>query len=205
MRLLIAILLTAAPLFAVDSLAVFGSQWDVPTASDWKVVSEGGDQILELLNLRGPIPGPRRPVQFALHQGPGFGNVKIELAMRPRARSLLIVFCYRDAAHFNYAHLSTDSGSKQPMHNGIFHVFGGERVRISSQSGPSAFGQTSHWYHVVLDHDEKSGRVHVTVDGRHIPALHGVDLSLTSGKIGLGSFDEVGDFKNVKIIGTTGQ
>jgi hypothetical protein len=43
----------------------------------------------------------------------------------------------------------------------------------------------------------------VTVDGKAIPALHAVDLSLTSGKVGLGSFDETGDFKNVRISGSS--
>jgi hypothetical protein len=31
-----------------------------------------------------------------------------------------------------------------------------------------------------------------------------VDLSLKEGRIGIGSFDEVGDFKNVKIEGRPG-
>jgi hypothetical protein len=207
MKTLIAILLAASPLIGGDTIAAFDHQWMVPVGSDWKVTGEGGDQILELLTPRGPLPGPRRPIQFAVAQTPDFGNVNVELDMRPRSRSLVIVFSYRDAAHFDYAHLSIDTGLKQPVHNGIFHVFGGERVRISSQAGPPAFPETNHWYHVVLKHEEKSSSVQVAVDGRDIPALRGVDLSLTSGKIGLGSFDEVGDFKNVKITGeaSTGQ
>jgi hypothetical protein len=51
-------------------------------------------------------------------------------------------------------------------------------------------------------YDGKSGAVQVTVDGRRpIPALHAIDLSLSSGRVGIGSFDETGDFKNVKIQG----
>jgi hypothetical protein len=37
------------------------------------------------------------------------------------------------------------------------------------------------------------------VDGQPVPALHAVDLSLREGRLGIGSFDETGDFKNVKI------
>ena len=119
--------------------------------------------------------------------------------MKPRLGSLLLVFSYRDAAHFNYAHLSVDNGVSQPNHNGIFHVYGGERVRISSQLGPAAFASLGRWYHVQLVYNGDSGEVQVSVDSREIPALQAVDRSLNGGKIGIGSFDETGDFKNVKI------
>ena len=87
------------------------------------------------------------------------------------------------------------------MHNGIFHVYGGERVRISPQSGPPAFPEINRWYHVKLVQDGTTGLVDVTMDGKLVPALHAVDLSLPTGKVGIGSFDETGDFKNVKISG----
>jgi len=183
------------------TLSVFGYQWHVFNPADWKVSTENGTPVLELNTPREPLPGPRRPMQFAIAQTPDFSHVTVEADVRPRRRSLVIVFAYRDPAHFDYAHLSTDTGLKQPVHNGIFHVFGGERVRISSQEGPAAFPATNHWYHVVLTYDGPSGEVHVTVDGKAVPALHAVDLSLHSGKVGLGSFDEVGDFKMVKITG----
>ncbi len=189
----------ASTLLAAGTLSVFDHRWDVVNPSDWKIESQNGSPVLELLTPRGPLPGPRRPIQFALAQTKDLNRVKIELDMRPRALSLIIVFAYRDPAHFDYAHLSTDTAIKQPHHNGVFHVFDGERVRISSVAGRAAFPQTNHWYHVVLNYDGEKGSVNVSVDGIDIPALHAVDLSLSSGKVGLGSFDEVGDFKNVKI------
>ncbi len=88
------------------------------------------------------------------------------------------------------------------MHNGIFHVYGGERVRISAERGPAAFATSGRWYHVRLVHDSTAGTVEVTVDGRAAPALRAVDLSLGPGKVGVGSFDETGAFKNIKITAT---
>lgn len=194
--------LFAASMYAADMLSAFGYQWSVYNAADWKVATDqDGKQMLELNTPREPLPGPRRPFQFAIAQTPDFSRVTVEADVRPRRRSLIIVFAYRDPAHFDYAHLSTDTGMKQPVHNGVFHVFGGERVRISSQEGPAAFPATNHWYHVVLKYDGTKGEVRVTVDGKAVPALHAVDLSMHSGKVGLGSFDEIGDFKNVKITG----
>jgi hypothetical protein len=195
----LALLVLAPALQAADTLSAFGYTWDVYKASDWKAETVDGSSILELLVGREPLPGPRRPVQFALAQTPDFAHVTIEADARPRGRSLIIVFAYRDPSHFNYAHFSADTAEKQPVHNGIFHVYGGERVRISSQAGPPAFAETNHWYHVVLDYNGTTGDVKGSADGIRIPALHAVDLSLSSGRIGVGSFDEVGDFRNVRI------
>ncbi len=182
-----------------DTLEIFGHKWTVPAGSDWQVDRQDNTPVLRLLHSRGPLPGPRRPIQFALADAPNPDRVTVEADVMPLGKSLMIVFAYRDEAHFNYAHLSTDTGAKQPVHNGIFHVFGGERVRISSQRGPAAFAANSRWYRVKLVHDARTGTVEVTVDGRAVPALEAVDRSLGPGKVGLGSFDETAVFKNVSV------
>ena len=195
-----AFLLSLATLaFGADTFQIFDRTWSVPVASDWKLSQEDGVSVLRLANNRGPLPGPRRPIQFALTDTPPYVRLTLDVDVKPLQSSLMIPFAYRDAAHFDYAHLSVDTGTKQPVHNGIFHVYGGERVRISTQDGPPAFEATGRWYHVKLTHDASTGSVDVTVDGKPIPALHAVDLSLGPGKGGLGSFDDTGVFKNVKI------
>jgi len=184
---------------AADKITVFGHEWTVPAASDWKIERTDGVEVLRLAEHRGPLPGPRRPIQFALMNVADYGLLTLEADVRPLGGSLLIVFAYRDEAHFDYAHLSVDPGTKQPVHNGIFHVYGGERVRISSEQGPAAFSSSGRWYHVKLVHDAASGTVGVTVDGHPVPALEAVDRSLGPGKTGFGSFDETGEFKSVGI------
>ena len=170
-------------------------------AADWKVDQQEGVPVLRLVQNRGPLPGPRRPIQFALADTPDFSRVTLEADVMALGKSLMLVFAYHDEAHFDYAHLSADTGTKQPVHNGIFHVYGGERVRISSPEGPAAFPEDQHWYHARLVYDAKTGEVRVTVDGKPVPALHAFDVSLGPGKVGLGSFDETAVFRNVKIQG----
>ena len=204
MKLLALMTFAVSWMFAADTVEVFGRAWSVPVAADWKVEMPDGVPVLRLVEHRGPLPGPRRPIQFALADVPEYARLILEADVRPLGNSLLIAFAYRDAAHFDYAHLSVDTAAKQPVHNGIFHVYGGERVRISSDRGPAAFSATGHWHHVKLIHDAATGTVDVSVDGQALPALHAVDLSLGPGKIGPGSFDETGEFKNVTITTTPG-
>ena len=199
MRLALFLALAAMAANAADSLEIFGRTWTVRVASDWKADREDSAPVLRLITNRGPLPGPRRPIQFALADVPKYARLAVEADVMPLGSSLMIVFAYRDEAHFDYAHLSTDQASAQPVHNGIFHVYGGERVRISAERGPASFAARARWYHVQLTHDASTGAVAVTVDGQAVPALEATDRSLGSGKVGFGSFDETGAFRNIKI------
>lgn len=206
MRRLLLLILAALAAEGADFLEAFGYRWRVPVAGDWRVSGSGPAQVLELLV---PRPGlqPRRPTQFALAETPDFLKVTFEAEVkkepegeRHRRTSLILVYAWRDEAHFNYAHLSVDSAAEVAVHNGIFHVYGGERVRISPAEGPPAL-TSEDWHRVRLVHDGTTGRVDVWVNGRLLPALQAVDLSLRSGKVGLGSFFDLGSFRNVKIEG----
>ena len=73
-------------------------------------------------------------------------------------------------------------------------------MRISSLNGPASL-PSEDWHHVKLDYDGSTGTVSVTVDGQSNISLKGVDMSLGAGRVGLGSFFETADFKNLKITG----
>jgi hypothetical protein len=182
---------------ASDVITAFGKEWTVQQASDW-VVENG---MLRLKEKGEPVAGqPRRPTKFALLNSEPFAKVTIEAELKQNGRSLIIVYGWQDANHYNYAHLSSDAAAKQNVHNGMFHVFGGERVRISLLDGPPSFDAID-WAPVKLVFDGDAGRCHVEVNGKRNPSLEAVDLSLRWGRVGLGSFNETGDFRNVKITG----
>jgi len=56
---------------------------------------------------------------------------------------------------------------------------------------------------VKLVFDGETGKCYVEVNGKRNPSLEAADLSLRWGRVGLGSFNETGDFRNVKITGET--
>lgn len=201
-KLFATLVLSAAALAAEDTIDAFGLKWHVPTAADWKF--ENG-----VLNLNVPRPStqPRRPTQYALAETKDFSRVTIEMdaqpepkAVRNRRNSLMLVYAWKDKDHFNYAHLSVDSAKESAVHNGIFHVYGGDRVRISSDEGPGTL-KDSQWHQVKLVYDGKTGRADVWVDGKTSPSLRAVDMSLGAGKVGIGSFFDMGMFRNVRISG----
>lgn len=200
MRILV-LLAVAASLSAADSFEAFGHKWTVPIGSDWVVEKQDNTAVVRMLVAR-PQTQPRRPSQFALAETADWDRVTIEAEVKRLGGSLIFVYAYKDPSHFNYAHLSVDEASKQPVHNGIFHVFGGERVRISPLRGPATLPSADAWYKVRLDYTASTGEVVVTVNGEKNESLRAVDLSLGAGRVGFGSFFETAMFRNVKITGT---
>jgi hypothetical protein len=136
----------------------------------------------------------------ALLESKAFSEVTVEGEIKRNGRSLIIVYAWRDDAHYDYAHISVDTAASQNVHNGMFHIFGGERVRISSLEGPGSL-PTGDWTPVKLVFDGETGHCYVEVNGKRNPSLDAVDLSLRQGRVGIGSFDETGDFRNVKVTG----
>ncbi|MBK9166751.1 MAG: hypothetical protein IPM24_04725 [Bryobacterales bacterium] len=191
---------------AAERIEAFGFTWRVPVMADWQVLNEGAESVLKL-NVPRPFTEPRRPIQYALAETADFERVTIEAEVRKepfdarqRRTSLIFVYAWRDETHFNYAHLSVDSGEQVAVHNGIFHVYGGERVRISPLTGPGTLAE-GRWHKVRLEYDSTKGLVEVFVDGKTSPALRAVDLSLGAGKVGIGSFFDMGEFRRVRITG----
>jgi hypothetical protein len=200
-----AILIIAASmtLATAESIDAFGHRWMVPVAADWAIDKSDGETVLRMLTAtpQNPSPKPRRPVQYALAETPPFEEVTLEAEVKRNGGSLILVYAWRGPNHFNYAHLSVDAAQKQPVHNGIFHVYGGDRVRISKEEGPGALPDQE-WTPVKLIYSAKTGEVRVEVRGQAAPGLRAVDLSLGAGRVGLGSFFEKAEFRRVKITGT---
>lgn len=194
---LVLLLVWPLALNAADTISLFGYRWTVDQPADW--AAENG--VLRLITPSEPPPGqPRRPTHFVIADTPSFRKVTVEAEVKRNQRSLIFVYAWQDANHYDYVHISSDNALKQNVHNGVFHVFGGERVRISPLDGPAAL-PTQDWTPVKLVFDGDGGRVYVEVNGQRNPSLEAVDLSLRHGRVGMGSFDETGDFRNVKISG----
>jgi hypothetical protein len=171
--------------------------WQFPHPEDWVIGSEGPLHFLHMLRNHEPLV-PRRPVQFALLKSVEVGSFTLQARVRREGRSMLVVFNYVDTLHFYYAHLSVDAGTQQPVHNGIFLVDGAPRRRIAGVEAASVLPDKN-WHRVRVRRDINSGSIEVFVDDERQPRFSVIDRTLTCGQVGLGSFDETGDFADVRL------
>jgi glucose/arabinose dehydrogenase len=189
---------------------LMGAQnWAPVTPSKWQFP---GDQVI-LAEPGVQRPGPRRPFEYAvLTTGPPFGSVQIDGEVRIDTpveitnRDVIIVFNHRSDTQFYYAHLSTDN-TIYP-HNGIFVVDNADRLRIEDQWDPvlsrgaaPAITDTE-WHQVRVKHCADTGEIAVYVDGSDYPRMTTVDTRFNSGRVGFGSFDNIGRLRNLGVTGT---
>jgi len=173
------------------------NEWIFPHAEDWVSKTENGHTYMHMLRPRDPGV-PRRPLQFARLKNVNVGSFDLSVKVRREGRSMLIVFNYVDTLHFYYTHVSRDRGTTQPVHNGIFLVDGGPRRRIAGTQAQPALPDTN-WHTIRVVRNARTGLIQVYSDVQKKPLFSVVDHHFTCGQIGLGSFDETGDFADLKI------
>lgn len=172
--------------------------WHLPLPADWSRVDSGGSGVLRLEKGE-PIGNPRRPVKFALFEPGCVSDFEVETRIRRFGRSMLVAFGFQDRAHFYYAHVSGDDGSHR-VHNGIFKVDGGERFRIAGEGSAAAL-PTEDWHRIRVVREAASGKIEVYADDDPKPRFAVVDESFRYGWVGLGSFNETGEFDDFELRG----
>ena len=171
--------------------------WDMPFPEDWEILQQGDVHYLHMKRNREPLV-PRRPMQFARLKGVKVGSFTLNVDVRRAGGSMIVVFNYVDGLHFYYVHLSENPGTQIPVHNGIFLVNGNPRYRIAGLEAKQALPDKE-WHHVRIVRNVKTGSIQVFVDNEKDPRFSVVDRTFTCGQVGLGSFDETGDFSHFRL------
>lgn len=174
------------------------SDWHLPIASHWQRVEEDGNGFLRLVTA-GPVGDPRRPVQFALWKPGCVGDFELDVRARRAGKSLLVAFGFQDRLHYYYAHISSDPGNHR-VHNGIFKVNGSERYRIGGAGATPALPSTD-WHRIKVVRNVEPGSIEMFVDGEAAPRFSVIDRDYVYGWVGVGSFNETGDFDDFHLSG----
>jgi hypothetical protein len=194
------------PGFAVVKPRASLDDWDPLTDAKWAI----GDGEVVLTEAGTPPPGPRRPFEYAIvTQGPEFetltyrAEVRLDPPLVPSNHDVILIWNYQSPTRFYYAHLSMDN-TIYP-HNGIFVVNDADRLRIDDQwngsiGAPPAITDGD-WHDVRLDYDAETGRIEVFVDGATEPLITATDTTFSGGRIGFGSFDNIGRARDIVVAG----
>lgn len=143
----------------------------------------------------------RRPAALAILKSEPLSDFSYSLELRSTApvdlavRDVQLVIDYRSPAQFYYIHLSAKTDA---VHNGIFIVNNADRKRLDEPTSRARFTDQN-WHRARVERDSTSGSIAVFIDDDPKPALSVVDTTLRSGRVGFGSFDETGEFRNVVV------
>ena len=193
------------PLVFSDDFEQGADKWSTTDAAAWKLVPsrEGRGQAFALFQQSKFKPPHRSPVNIALVKDVQVTDFKLEADVLSTAReyphrSMTMFFGYQDPAHFYYVHFgkATDDHANQ-----IFIVNDAPRLKISTKTTDGT-PWDDHWHHVKIERDTATGDIKIFFDDMKEPVMTAVDKTFTWGQVGVGSFDDIGNWDDVKLWGT---
>jgi hypothetical protein len=178
------------------------ARWRPTDAKSWKVLETPEGKVYSLFADSKYEPKHRSPVNIAILDDTVVGDFSLDLKLQSTVedynhRSLVIVFGYQDPAHFYYVHF----GKKTDDHaNQIFIVNDAPRVKISTKTTPGTNWDDA-WHNVRITRNAADGAIAVYFDNMQEPVMTAVDKTFAWGKIGVGAFDDLGNFDEIVLRG----
>ena len=177
--------------------------WKPTDANAWKVEAVGDGHVFSQFQQSKYKPPHRSPLNFALLKDVTVGDFVLETKLKSTARdydhrSLCLFFGYQDPAHFYYVHL----GKKADDHaNQIFIVNDAPRTKISLKT-TAGTPWDDEWHRVKIVRNVSDGLIQIFFDDMEKPIMEAKDKTFTWGQIGIGSFDDVGQWDDLVLSGT---
>lgn len=190
------------PLVFRDNFENGAGHWEPTDAKAWKVISTDKGKAFSQFQQSKYKPPHRSPFNIALVKDVYVGDFVLEARVQSTARDyphrdMCLFFGYQDPAHFYYAHLAQKADDHA---NQIFIVNDAPRQKISSKTTDGT-PWDNQWHAVKLVHKVGPGTIEVYFDDMKTPAMTATDKHFTWGRVGLGSFDDTGNWADVKLRG----
>lgn len=194
--------LAELPILVDEGFEAGADRWQPTDPRSWKIVNTPAGNVYSLFQDSKYKPPYRSPVNIALLKDVVVSDFALELRMQSTVkdydhRSLVVVFGYQDPAHFYYVHF----GKRTDDHaNQIFIVDAAPRVKISTKT-TSGTPWDDAWHRVKIVRTVADGKIDVYFDDMNSPVMTAVNKKLAWGQIGIGAFDDLGNFDQIVLRG----
>jgi hypothetical protein len=190
------------PLVFQEDFTKGAERWQPSDPRAWKVIDTPRGKAYSQFKQSDYKPPVRSPFNFALVKDLAFSDFVLEARLQSTVkdyphRDMCLIFGYQDPSHFYYVHL----GKKTDDHaNQIFIVDGTPRKKISTKTTPGT-NWDDDWHHVKIVRGTGDGTIEVYFDDMKTPVMTATDRTFTWGQVGVGSFDDTGNWTDIKIHG----
>jgi acetyl esterase/lipase len=191
------------PLLLAEDFDSGSGRWEAADAAAWKVAGKEGERYFSLVKDKSDYTPPvRAPHNMALLKDVEAGDLVLDVRARSTKkdyghRDLCLFFGYRDPSHFYYVHLAKQA---DPHAHSVFLVNGKDRTSIAAER-TSGMEWGDSWHRIRLRREATSGKIEVFLDDFSKPIMTATDTTFPSGRIGIGSFDDTGDFDEIRVRG----
>jgi hypothetical protein len=172
-------------------------QWQLEVPAAWEWQGEGEATTLILKKPSQYKSKVRRPLNLAWFGGAEWDSFTLTCEARLDVfnkgnNDVCIAFGGRSESEFYYAHLGETADG---VHLQLHVVNNVDRKAITTNRAKTLPWQSNHWHQIKLMSDAASGSIKVWFDTQLV--LEASDKTIAKGRIGLGSFDDLGAFRNV--------
>ncbi|QDT48145.1 hypothetical protein Pan258_21850 [Symmachiella dynata] len=177
-------------------------RWLPANAEGWKVTHQGDNHVYsqhKSIKLKTPYRSPyNRAFIKDLYVSDFVLDVQLQSTIKDYGhRDLCMFFGYQDPSHLYYVHL----GKKMDPHaNNIFIVNDADRKSISTKTTDGT-NWDDDWHHARVVRNVESGTIDIYFDDMETPVMTAVDKNFTWGQVGIGSFDDTGNFDDILLYG----
>ncbi|MCA9071448.1 MAG: hypothetical protein KDA84_21115 [Planctomycetaceae bacterium] len=189
--------------FSEDFESGNAKRWEPTDKTAWTVKDQGGNKVYALIKKRSKFNPPvRSPYNRSLAKDVEVESFVLDLRLQSTHpdyghRDLCLFFGYQDDSHLYYVHF----GKKTDDHaNQIFIVNDAARKKISTKTTPGT-DWNDEWHHARIVRDAESGKIEVFYDDMETPVMVATDRTFTNGRVGVGSFDDTGQFDHIALYG----
>lgn len=178
-------------------------RWEPTDPTAWKYVKKDGHTFYALIKKRSNYePKVRSPYNISLLKDVTVGSFVLDVELRSTNepyghQDLCLFFGHQDPSHFYYVHLGRQADAHA---NSIFLVNDKPRVSIAKKRTDGT-AWSRDWHHARIHRDVASGKIEVFFDNMKKPIMTAVDKTFVTGRVGVGSFDDTGDFDAIRLRG----
>ena len=184
--------------------------------SDTDAIAQPSWEVVELKNAAGKLtkafrttgksdyePPFRSPPNFALLKDLTVGDLELTAKVQSTNvdagphRVMCIFWGYQDPSHYYYVHFGAES---DPNACQIFIVNNAARTPITTKTAEGT-PWTTGWHEVRVVRNVDDGTIEVFFDDMDEPLMAAKDKTFTWGQVGLGTFDDNGNWDDFQLNG----
>jgi len=175
-------------------------RWETTDDASWNLHEESGNKSFGLNKRKSAYePKVRSPHNIALIKDVEASDFVLTFKVRSTKdtgnhRDCCAFFCHQDPEHFYYVHL----GAKPDPASGQIMIVNAQPRRPLTDN-KSEVPWDDNWHTVKVVRDSTAGTIAVYFDDMQKPHLTATDKTFGKGRIGIGSFDDMNDFDDVRL------
>jgi len=190
------------PLVFTENFEQGTDRWETTDDNAWELHEYDGGKAFGLNRRKSDYqPQVRSPHNIALIKDVEVADFVLTVKVKSTGdtgshRDCCVFFNYQDATHFYYVHLGARA---DPYSGQIMIVNGAPRVALTQNEKPTPWDDR--WHDVKVVRNIKDGMIEIYFDDMNTPHIEAVDKTFGKGRIGIGSYDDMDDFDDIKLYG----